>query len=481
MISASVRSGALDVSGTTLLHIIKCLEFFFDRHMDNYEAPKARRPLPTPGAPASAPRPETPRTSTSGVPGSSFYGSKPPPLPSRPKSLGSSHTSYVAPSQDSPRYRTPPPDFREPELVEEIIQEEEEIPGLIPSDQDWNNTASYEDPNSSWNMGNEAWNSGISGWNNSTHGADWASTNGGGGVEFESIDYLGSGRFEQEFTIDGRSPREEEQWWNPEEKKRNQRPGPGLLAPILAEELHNSNHSLFYVSITGMPSALLPSSQRDPAVPGILATSSTSDASPPSESEVRTSIPHPNAYYCPKDNGWVILAWKSSSISPPLARSYVDGLNPPLPDAVRRRRTSSCIEETGQPFGKANRTHHFHKHEGAVDSHKLIPPLKKDEWENLKQKRRTGTVMSGDIDIHAVDPDAVSIDEVAEPATEEEGKLLDLYVCCQCTLYCVASGVISGVVPKKYMDDLQRERKSHPGVGKSPEQTIALTVETILT
>jgi ubiquitin carboxyl-terminal hydrolase 25/28 len=118
----------------------------------------------------------------------------------------------------------------------------------------------------------------------------------------------------------------------------------------------------------------------------------------------------------------------------------------------------------------------------AVDSHKLIPPLMKDEWENLKQKRRTCTVVSGDIDIHTISPDTVSIDEVDEPATEEEeGKLLDLYVCCQCTLYCVSSGVISGVVSKKYMDELQRDRKGHPGVGKSPEQTIALTIETILT
>ena len=444
--------------------------------MDNYEAPKARRPLPTPGVQA-APRPETPRTS--GVPGSSFYtSSKPPPLPSRSKSHGSSHTSYVAPSQDSSHYRTPPPDFREPELVEETIQEEETVPGLIPSDQNWKNTASYDDPNSAWNANNMAWNNTeVSHWNNSTD-AGWANTSGGGGggVEFDTIDFLGSGRLEQEFTIDGRSNREEEQWWNPEERKKNQRPGAGMLAPILAEELHDSNHSLFSVNITGIPPSV---SQKDLGSPNILAASPTPDPPPPSESELRTSIPHPNAYYCPKDNGWVILSWKSSSIPPPLSRSYVDRLNPPLPDPVRRRRTSSCIEEAGQPFGKANRTHHFHKYEGAVDSHKLIPPLRKDEWKNLKQKRRTFTVVSGDSPIN---PDTIAADEVGEPATEEEeGKVLDLYVCCQCTLYCVASEVISGVVSKKYMDELQRDRKAHPAIGKSPEQTIALTVETILT
>jgi ubiquitin carboxyl-terminal hydrolase 25/28 len=300
--------------------------------------------------------------------------------------------------------------------------------------------------------------------------------NGTGGVDFDSIEYLGSGRLEQEFTIDGRSNREEEQWWNPEERKKNQRPGPGMFAPILAEELHDSDHSLFSVHITGMPPPSAP--QKDSAGAGILATPSTFET-PPSESEVRTSVPHPNAYYCPKDNGWVILSWKSSSIPPPLARSYVDGSNLPLPDPMRRRRTSSCIEEAGQPFGKANRTHHFHRYEGAVDSHKLIPPLRKDEWKNLKQKRRTFTVVSGDTPIN---PDTVATDEAGEPATEEEeGKVLDLYVCCQCTLYCVASEVISGVVSRKYMDELQRDRKGHPAIGKSPEQTIALTVETIST
>ena len=429
--------------------------------MDNHEAPKARRPLPTPGAQAPAPRPETPRTE---VPASRFYGSSnPPPLPSRPKSLGSSHTSYVALSQNPPRYRTPPPDFREPELVEETIQEEEEIvPDLIPSDQNWSNLTPCDDPNSTWNTE----------WDAS---ANWRNP---GGVDFDSIDYFGSGRLEQEFTIDGRSNREEELWWNPEERKRTQRPGPGILAPILVEELHDSNHSLFSVHITAMPPTSS-SSQRDLTAPGILVTSSTSDSPPPSESELRKSIPHPNAYYCPKDNGWVILSWKTSSILPPLARSYVGSLNPPLPDPLRRRRILSCLEDAGQPLGKANRTHHFHKYLGAVDSHKLIPPLRKDEWENLKQKRRTGTVISGDIDIRTIDPDAVSIDD--SPTEEEEGRLLDLYVCCQCTLHCVASGVISGVVSKKYMDELQRERKSHPAVGKSPEQTIALTVETVLT
>ena len=103
------------------------------------------------------------------------------------------------------------------------------------------------------------------------------------------------------------------------------------------------------------------------------------------EDEIRTAVPHPNAYYCPKDNAWVILSWKSSSVTPPLAHSFVNSQNA-LPDRARRRLTGSCIEED-QPFGKTNKTHHFHKYEKAVDSHKLTPPFRQDEWqiiENLK-------------------------------------------------------------------------------------------------
>jgi hypothetical protein len=40
------------------------------------------------------------------------------------------------------------------------------------------------------------------------------------------------------------------------------------------------------------------------------------DHSPPTEEEVRTSVPHPNAYYCPKGNGCVILSW-NASVAPP--------------------------------------------------------------------------------------------------------------------------------------------------------------------
>jgi ubiquitin carboxyl-terminal hydrolase 25/28 len=123
-----------------------------------------------------------------------------------------------------------------------------------------------------------------------------------------------------------------------------------------------------------------------------------------------------------------------------------------------------------------NKTHHFHKYEKAVDSHKLTPPFCQ-ECESLKLKRRAGAIIHPDLDINAmkVDDDM----EVIEKKTgDDEGKLLDLYVCCQCSFYCVASGVIPGVIPRKYIDEVIRDKRSNPPVGKTGDQAVVSALET---
>lgn len=284
-----------------------------------------------------------------------------------------------------------------------------------------------------------------------------------------------------DFPIEGRSKTEESLWWNAEERKRYNRPGPGILAPVLAEELHDTNHSLFFVNVTSPAWT-----QVAPATPGPSSTRPSTTpptdpaASPPTEEELRAAVPHPNAYYCPKDNGWAILSWKSSSVVPPLARSYLYGRNPPLPDQVRRRRNLSCIEDGDQPFGKSNKTHHFHLYEKAVDSLKLTPPFRQDEWqlmEDLKQRRRAA-YMRSDMDISNIKESSEIVDD---DEITDEGKLLDLYVCCQCSFSVVASGVISGVIPRKNIDELIRDKRGHPTVGKTPEQSVVLALETLQT
>ena len=110
-----------------------------------------------------------------------------------------------------------------------------------------------------------------------------------------------SSHLDHECSIDGRVHREEILWWNPDERRRAQRPGPGILASMLEklEERQASVLSLFSINITGAPS-----------------TTGTSKAiktfePPPLEHEVLASIPHDrnaDAYYCPDENGWIILS-----------------------------------------------------------------------------------------------------------------------------------------------------------------------------
>ena len=451
--------------------------------MDNPETPKTRRPLPTPGATVTQ-RPSTPILNSSPVPASSFYSTQraPPPLPTRPKHSGSGHTAYVAP-QDPPRYGSPAFNtsggFREPELVEDdvIPEDDNTVPDLIPHDDTalWatQNIKTPFDVDGHWPSDANHWSKESTDWNNQS----WSTGSAGQGLEFDKMDYIN--RTDQEFMIDGRVDHEETCWWNPIEREKCNRPGPGILSPVLAEELHDSNHSLFSINVISPPAfTVLSHSSKDQSTPS---TSDHSTVSPPTEDEIRTAVPHPNAYYCPKDNGWVILSWKSSSVAPPLARSFSNGPHSaPLPDQARRRRTAFCIEEEDQPFGKMNKTHHFHKYEKAVDSHKLTPPFRLDEWqviESVKLKRRAGTIIPHELDINAVKVDD-DIELLEKGTEDDEGKLLDLYVCCQCSFYCVASGVIPGVIPRKYIDEIIRDKRSNPPVGKTGDQAVVSALET---
>ena len=72
--------------------------------------------------------------------------------------------------------------------------------------------------------------------------------------------------------------------------------------------------------------------------------------------------------------------------------------------------------------------------------------------------------------------------EKAEQAEEEiEGDLLDLYVCCQCSVYCLSSQVIPGVIPVKFLEDLTKDKLSHPGLNKTAHATVLMAMETFIT
>lgn len=452
--------------------------------MDNSDAPKARRPLPTPGVAPNPPRPSTPiqrPLQRAPIEPSSFYGTTTtsaslkaaPPLPARsrmPSNLSTSHTATV----DPPRYDHSPAGYREPELIVDEEPMDDTMPDLISQDTDSNGWTK-----SSWNTG----------WEET---APASST-------YDMMDMFAS-KHDSDLPIDGRIDREELNWWNEEERKKGGRPGPGLLPPMLAEELHNPNHRLYSLHIVGTPdftpqnpptsarldqtpSSTYGSSSPQPPHSATPLTNSPSLGQPPfippTEEEVRTAIPHPNAYYCPKENGWVILSWKSSNMTPPTAESFVSSL--PFPEQYRRRRTSNCITSHSRTYGNGNKTHHFHQYRRAVDSLQLSPPYAEDSWmshDSAKHKNRSKTVVN---DIDRLRSEVVEESrESTSRKKQKSGIMLDLYMCCQCGLYCTVSPLIPGVVPRKYMDELLRDKRNNPPPGKTGEVSVANGVDTLL-
>ncbi|KAF8262779.1 hypothetical protein EI94DRAFT_1808258 [Lactarius quietus] len=446
-----------------------------------------------------------PRSITEGVasiPPTTFYGTqpqsqRPPPLPNRPAApaLGSASTGHytIQASEKSP--------FREPELVPDDANQP-----ALGTDQGGRPFDYNSQP-----LGD--------GWGNIQEGT-WASQSGQyyGNTSSDAFaqpeqwvagapaptwgtfeDGWNNGSARRSVPIGGRNDIEETRWWDAQVREFNARPGPGILPPVLADQLHNSEHTLFSVSVT--PPDLKPPLPPVPAPPqpeqsdspkrhrssdsgsslhGCSSSAPTSAQASatwlPTAEDVHTAVPHPNAYYCRKHNGWVLLIWKSSSMHPPLANSF----NGFLPDHSRRRSTNSCVSDGEQALGPANVTHHFHAYERAVDARRLTHPFNASEWEHeerskLRHRRMT---LRGD------DPTTATA-ELVQAAVEvecedDEGDLLDLYVCCQCSFYVIASHVIPGVIPVKLLEDLVKNKVENPPLDKSGELAALIALEMIL-
>ena len=127
-------------------------------------------------------------------------------------------------------------------------------------------------------------------------------------------------------------------------------------------------------------------------------------------------------------------------------------------------------------FEPMNKTHHFHRYQNAIDSRKLTPPFLRDPWEVSpeKQRRRGGAILPDDFD-----PKQLKEDDL-EDNDEEEGRLFDLYICCQCQLYVVASGLIPGIIPRDTWAQFLEDKMSNPPPGTLPKQSAHQAVETIL-
>lgn len=405
-----------------------------------------------------------------------FYSSsnKPPPLPSRPvkanaaSGAGSSHTRYAAPASSPPTYRAEGTPFREPELVEDTQSDSDTIPALISNE--------VSNDQNAW--GNET-----------THWDNWSETNAAGWGRAD-VGGWASSVLPKKVQISGTDVEEEENWWNAAVREKHKRPGPGVLPPALENLLHHPEHTLFSV-IAKQPDTFRGG---EPSSAASASSSSASQSppieahhSPPTTDDLVRAVPHPNAYYCRKHNGWVILQWNEgrSNILPPLAKSFEESEDSPHPlpqSSTTRSWLNSCTAD-GLNSETGNKTHHFHYYEHAVDARQITPPFHRPDWQKadkMKQKRRRMTTSTLDMDsltMAAAMPD----DRMDEDEEEEEGDLLHLWVCCQCPASGVVSSIVPGVIPAKFVDEFTKLKQSNPLPGKSGEECVVQAWETILT
>ena len=194
---------------------------------------------------------------------------------------------------------------------------------------------------------------------------------------------------------------------------------------------------------------------------------------PPSADDVRGSIPHPNAYYCPRHNGWVLLFWRFPDVNPPISKSFNGH---PLPDITRWRKAHSCVSEKSQSVAQANKTHHFYYYPAAVDASNIVIPFKRADWE--RHSHTKSRCQQAD-PISSLNFSSLSL--TANDSRKPEGDLLDLYVCCQCSLYCVVSNVVPGVIPQRTLEAFVEDRLDRPLIGKTPTMSLAIGLKTVLT
>ncbi|KAG9104228.1 ubiquitin-specific protease ubp2, partial [Ceratobasidium sp. 392] len=324
-----------------------------------------------------------------------------------------------------------------------------------------------------------------------------------------------------------------DKWWDKDLQNTKKKPGPGMLAPRAVEMIHDSDHILYEVSISGSPSfepsnALSPKpsitatgalNSPPPSTPTTIsaavsvvtkdatdaAAQSTSDAPivtphvPPTPEELRDATPHPSALFCRRHYGWVIIQSISagSATASHLGTHWCSApdkkeLFDKLPDPALRK-DKDCLEATPEPASypttnwvlkPEKRMHHFHMYRNVVAGSGLFPPLKRaapaapsliaapDEDAEMGAASQVPETQGG-------------IDDLLQASWESAPpqEHLDLYMCCQCKTQVVCSpagGVIPCVIPSAVMTSYIQERGSQPKPGQTKEQSVFSSLEMLL-
>lgn len=425
----------------------------------------------------------------------------PPPSPKRDEGTGtgSTYTVYAPPGSTFADSTGGP--YREPELV----TEDENMPGLTPA---YDNGAGV-DKGTAWGSGWASGSGSGSRWPNDDYIAwqnsysDWDRPNYGSNTQLGPVSWVHhNDGTENDPAISGREENEERNWWFPEYVVF--RPGRGMLAPLLVDLLHNPDHTLVSVSVTPPDLKPVVASSSDtataagqrvsysspPSSPKEKTTHSRSASAsphiPPTAEEIREAIPHPQAYYCRRHNGWVILSWEQSNENAELISSRKQGVYVISPVRRTFSHSGNCLGD------KANKTHHFHRYTDKIDAWVLKHPYRPrsfEKAERAKQARRRMTVGSDDLSSDILEramanelESQLKAEAVAEAKEEEESAIrLDMYLCCQCLFSVACSEVIPGVIPSRDVEEFNTEKSQNPPLGKSPERSVHQAWETVLT
>ncbi|KAJ4470797.1 hypothetical protein J3R30DRAFT_3408070 [Lentinula aciculospora] len=527
------------------------------------ETNKPRRPLPTPGSRASPPTqrsgtpataPERPSTPTPTLPPRpntpALASGKPTPVPAssfyadfkktekRPAGLGSSSTTFT----DMPLSE----DYRPPELIPE---DDEPPPRFIHAVAD---VMSDEVDSNHWfnqgKLGNQWGNQSGStaypaiGWGDASTASGWGNEGSNAsawGVDDATNNNSSSASIAPKIPITSRHTGDEIRWWDREYIWARSYPGKGALPVLMAESVEAGlqrllgkragSKGLYKVEVT--PPDILPLEQREgnsenppghfSHSPSLIRTSSNSSLNPsstpaprpksprprlrsphvpPSPREIELAgKPHPDAYFSPKENAWIILSWRDSSSSSstrdplplfiPQVRAYTYMLPRPECRMESNGMGVNCIAYTTEsgPDNRAamgeqhphechNLTHHFHKYPKSIDGRTLDPPVR--HWKD---------------DFPLVESDAEAAMDVDDSANSDGIILLDAYVCCQCSFFLVVSSpstsfaqkdnslnVIPGVIPLPTWNAYVDDRLKNPNPSMSKEQTLLGGLETLL-
>jgi len=88
----------------------------------------------------------------------------------------------------------------------------------------------------------------------------------------------------------------------------------------------------------------------------------------------------------------------------------------------------------------------------------------------------------------AIDMDGLNMEKIQsfvddyrmQDEEEDQSDLLDLYICCQCSVYCVASDIIPGVIPRKVHEAFVQDKQDHPSIDRTGEMAVMVGWYTVI-